>query len=90
MWNLVSDCRVTILMSTVTNTPDLDTRLAGAIAQLPVRAAAAQDRISEDYLASTLIVNRATSVASSAAAVPALVAELQHIHVITAQDKYMP
>jgi len=88
MRNLMSDCRVTILTSIATNTPD--TRLAGAIAQLPVSAAAAQDRFSEDYLASTLIVNRATSVASSAAAVPALVTDLQHIYVINAQDKHMP
>ena len=69
-------------MSTPTNTPD--TRLAGAIAQLPLQAAAAQDRISRHYLASKLVVNRATSLASSAAAVPAFVTELQHIHVINA------
>ena len=52
--------------------------------QLLSEAAAAQNRISGHYLASDPIVNRATSLASSAAAVPALVIELQLTHVINA------
>ena len=68
----------TFTLSTPANTPD--TRLAGAIAQLLSEAAAAQNRISGHYLALEPIVNRATSLASSAAAVPALVIELQHTH----------
>lgn len=76
------DVRLRFTVSTSTNTPD--TKLAGAIAQLPVRAAVAQDRISGHYSVSKLVVSRATSLASSVAAVPALVTELQHIHVINA------